>query len=91
MQRLLGQSDSFRSFEYELVDLPALTVEELGDAPLLRVILELIKRATDGTLRIYLETKVLEIRHLTSFRDSERSWRLEQERGVARAKQCSPT
>lgn len=37
-------------FDYDLVDLPALEVEELGKAPLLRVILELLKRGTDGTL-----------------------------------------
>jgi hypothetical protein len=37
-------------FDYILVDLPVLSDDELGTAPLLRVILELLKRATDGTL-----------------------------------------
>ncbi|MDR0391449.1 MAG: Rpn family recombination-promoting nuclease/putative transposase [Planctomycetaceae bacterium] len=37
-------------FDYILVDLPVLNDDELGTAPLLRVILELLKRATDGTL-----------------------------------------
>ncbi len=48
--RVPGTERFIPKFEYDLIDLPALSVRELGDVPLLRVILELLKRATDGTL-----------------------------------------
>ncbi|MDR0336470.1 MAG: Rpn family recombination-promoting nuclease/putative transposase [Planctomycetaceae bacterium] len=48
--KVFGTKRFIPKFDYLLVDLPALSIEELGTAPLLRVILELLKRATDGTL-----------------------------------------
>jgi len=43
----------------------------LGDAPLLRVILELLKRATDGTLSD-VQTQILE--QLGAIRDDKETW-----------------
>jgi hypothetical protein len=48
--KIAGTRRFIPKFDYVLVDLPALSIEKLGKAPLLRVILELLKRATDGTL-----------------------------------------
>jgi len=71
--KVVGTERFIPKFDYELVDLPAMTVEELGAAPLLRVILELLKRATDGTLSD-VQSQILE--PLAAIRDDEetRHW-----------------
>ena len=57
--KVAGTERFIPKFEFDIIDLPALRVEDLGDAPLLRVILELLKRATDGTLND-VQTQILE-------------------------------
>ncbi|MGL6193530.1 MAG: Rpn family recombination-promoting nuclease/putative transposase [Thermoguttaceae bacterium] len=71
--KVVGTEKFIPRFEYDLVDLPALAVEELGEAPLLRVILELLKRGTDGTL-YDVQTEILE--PLAAIRDdpATREW-----------------
>ena len=66
--KVAGTERFISKFEYDLVDLPALSVKELGSAPLLRVILELLKRATDGTLDD-VRTQILE--PLAAIRDDK--------------------
>ncbi|GHT18438.1 transposase [Planctomycetales bacterium] len=68
--KIIGTKRFIPKFDYELVDLPALSIEELGKAPLLRVILELLKRATDGTL-YDVRKQILE--PLAEIRDDEKT------------------
>jgi hypothetical protein len=65
-----GTAKFIPTFDYMLVDLPALLPEELGTAPLLRVVLELLKRATDGTL-YDVRKQILE--PLSAIRDDART------------------
>ncbi|MDR2755702.1 MAG: Rpn family recombination-promoting nuclease/putative transposase [Planctomycetaceae bacterium] len=48
--KIIGTKQFIPKFDYIMVDLAVLSPDEFGTAPLLRVILELLKRATDGTL-----------------------------------------
>ncbi|MDR0705974.1 MAG: Rpn family recombination-promoting nuclease/putative transposase [Planctomycetaceae bacterium] len=48
--KVVGTKRFIPKFDYIMVDLSVLTPDEFGTAPLLRVILELLKRAADGTL-----------------------------------------
>jgi hypothetical protein len=68
--KVAGTKRFIPTFDYELVDLPALNIEELGKAPLLRVILELLKRSTDGTL-YDVRAQILE--PLAAIRDDEQT------------------
>ncbi|MDR2705358.1 MAG: Rpn family recombination-promoting nuclease/putative transposase, partial [Planctomycetaceae bacterium] len=70
IEKVIGTKQFIPNIDYILVDLPALTPEELGKAPLLRVILELLKRATDGTL-YDVRKQILE--PLAAIRDDEKT------------------
>ncbi|MDR0705716.1 MAG: Rpn family recombination-promoting nuclease/putative transposase, partial [Planctomycetaceae bacterium] len=65
--KVVGTKRFIQKFDYIMVDLSVLTPDEFGTAPLLRVILELLKRATDGNVR----KQILE--PLAAIRDDEKT------------------
>jgi predicted transposase YdaD len=68
--KVVGTKRFIPKFDYIMVDLSVLTPDEFGTAPLLRVILELLKRATDGTL-YDVRKQILE--PLATIRDDEKT------------------
>ncbi|MDR0705090.1 MAG: Rpn family recombination-promoting nuclease/putative transposase, partial [Planctomycetaceae bacterium] len=68
--KVAGTKRFIPKFDYIMVDLSALTPDEFGTAPLLRVILELLKRAADGTL-YDVRKQILE--PLAAIRDDEKT------------------
>jgi hypothetical protein len=68
--KVIGTKRFIPKFDYLMVDLSVLTPEEFGTAPLLRVILELLKRGTDGTL-YDVRKQILE--PLAEIRDDEKT------------------
>ncbi|MDR2705809.1 MAG: Rpn family recombination-promoting nuclease/putative transposase [Planctomycetaceae bacterium] len=70
IEKVVGTKQFIPKFDYIMVDLSVLTPDEFGTAPLLRVILELLKRATDGTL-YDVRKQILE--PLAEIRDDEKT------------------
>jgi hypothetical protein len=68
--KIIGTKRFIPKFDYIMVDLSVLSPDEFGTAPLLRVILELLKRATDGTL-YDVRKQILE--PLAAIRDDEKT------------------
>ncbi|MDR1268155.1 MAG: Rpn family recombination-promoting nuclease/putative transposase [Planctomycetaceae bacterium] len=68
--KIVGTKKFIPKFDYIMVDLSVLNPDEFGTAPLLRVILELLKRATDGTL-YDVRKQILE--PLAAIRDDEKT------------------